>query len=29
MKGYDHGLERNPMFISKVVEGGSQSSQLY
>ena len=29
MKGYDDGLEGDPMFISKVVKGGFQSSQLY
>ena len=29
MKGYDNGLEGNPMFISKVIEGDFQSSQLY
>ena len=29
MKGYDDDLERDPMFVSKVVEGGFQSSQLY
>ena len=29
MKGYDNGLKRDPMFISKVVKGGFQSSQLY
>ena len=29
MKGYDNGLKRDPMFVSKVVKGGFQSSQLY
>ena len=29
MKGYNDGLKRDPMFVSKVVEGGFQSSQLY
>ena len=29
MKGYNHGLKGNPMFVSKVIEGGLQSSQLY
>ena len=29
MKGYDDSLKRDPMFVSKVVEGGFQSSQLY
>ena len=29
MKGYNDGLEGNPMFISKVIKGGFQSSQLY
>ena len=29
MKGYDNGLEGDPMFVSKVVKGGFQSSQLY
>ena len=29
MKGYDDGLEGNPMLVSKVVKGGFKSSQLY
>ena len=29
MKGYNHGLKRNLMFVSKVVECSFQSSQLY
>ena len=29
MKGYDNGLEGNLMFVSKVIKGGFQSSQLY
>ena len=29
MKGYDDRLKREPMFISKVIEGSFQSSQLY
>ena len=29
IKGYDHSLKRNPMFVSKVVKGSLQSSQLY
>ena len=28
MKGYDEGLERDPMLVSKVVEGGFQSSSI-
>ena len=29
MKGYDDSLKRDLMLVSKVVEGGFQSSQLY
>ena len=29
MKGYNNGLKRDPMFVSKVVKGSFQSSQLY
>ena len=29
IKRYDHSLKRNPMFVSKVVRGSLQSSQLY
>ena len=29
MKGYNNSLQRDPMFVSKVVEGGFQSSQPY
>ena len=29
VKGYNHSLKGNPMFVSKVIEGGLQSSQLY
>ena len=29
MKGYDNGLKRDPMFVSKVIKGSLKGGQLY